>query len=111
MKYYLAGPMTGLPEHNYPAFEEAAKNLRADGLNVLSPREIDHGETEETRGKYPYHVYLKAGIKLLLECDGIIMMEGWADSKGAMFELQVAAACGMEVVLYFRDEQSFVRIS
>ena len=36
---YIAGPMTGLPECNYPAFHEAARRLRLLGYEVLNPAE------------------------------------------------------------------------
>lgn len=38
---YLAGPMRGIPEYNFPAFYAAAAALRAHGLNVWSPAEND----------------------------------------------------------------------
>lgn len=36
---YLCGPMTGLPEYNYPAFHAAAAELRAQGWRVVNPAE------------------------------------------------------------------------
>ena len=38
-RVYIAGPMTGLPDFNYPAFNAAAAKLRALGLEVLNPAE------------------------------------------------------------------------
>jgi hypothetical protein len=34
---YIAGPMTGLPEFNFPAFHAAAASLRARGFEVENP--------------------------------------------------------------------------
>jgi hypothetical protein len=35
MILYIAGPMTGLPDYNYPAFEQARASLEAAGYRVL----------------------------------------------------------------------------
>lgn len=95
-KYYLAGPMTGYAKYNFPAFDLACQLLREKlGLTILSPHEIDHGETEQNRGSLHYSVYMRAGLKLLLECEGIIMLPRWEDSDGAQLEFKVAAALSM----------------
>lgn len=103
MKMYLAGPMSGIPEYNFPKFDKAIDQLVDVKLEVVSPHSIDHGETPENRGKLPYETYIRAGLKLLLECDGIIMMDGWELSKGCMTELYVASACGMRIYFYNVD--------
>ena len=33
-RIYIAGPMTGLPDFNYPAFNAAAARMRALGFEV-----------------------------------------------------------------------------
>lgn len=58
MKHYLSGPMSGLPELNYPAFARAASELRARGLTVVSAHEVAHPETAP--GQLEWHVYLRA---------------------------------------------------
>lgn len=97
LKYYLAGPMTGIEKFNFPMFERVAVYLREVGLSVASPHEIDHGETDETCGKLPYQQYVKASLTMMMDCDSVIVLPGWKDSRGACLELQVAKACGMEL--------------
>ena len=40
---YLAGPMTGLPDYNRPAFAEAAAGFRGHARAVLSPHTLPDG--------------------------------------------------------------------
>ncbi len=107
MQFYLAGRMTGLPDYNFQAFNDACSFLRnVMKLDIKSPHEIDHGETPETRGSLPYTAYIKAGLKLLLECDAIILMSGWELSQGCLTELVVARAAGLQV--FFLDSDTGV---
>ena len=104
MIFYLAGRMTGLPGFNFDAFDKACEHLRGVmKLNVKSPHEINYGETDENRGSLSYETYIKGGLKLLLECDAIILMDGWELSSGAVNELIVARCCAMKVFFYDSD--------
>lgn len=103
MRYYLAGKMTGLPNYGYDRFAEVAAKLRAAGFKIASPHEIDYDETQYPRGTRPYKDYMKGGVDLLFECDGIILMEGWEDSTGAPIELSIAEACGYDIKYWPRD--------
>lgn len=96
-RYYLAGPMTGLPGYNFSAFEDAAKLLRSWGLQIISAHEIDYGETEETRGQlHGYMEYIKGGLGVMLTCDAVIFLSGWPRSEGCMIENDVAIALKMD---------------
>lgn len=89
---YIAGPMTGYPQHNYPAFEAAAGDLRALGFRVVSPHELH----DDDMGR-PFDWYLRRDLKALVECDAIALLPGWQDSRGASLEHHVAVALGLQV--------------
>lgn len=86
MRIYIAGPMTGLPEHNYPAFHAAARAWRDAGWDVANPAENFGGE----QGR-PYREYVRADVETLKSCDAIAMLPGWADGhSGAIWEHEIA---------------------
>lgn len=92
---YLAGPMTGIEDYNYPAFHEAARDLRAQGFEVCNPAEEHNGDQS-----LPRHVYLRTAVENLLRAEAIVMLPGWQRSRGAIFELQVASALELPIRRY-----------
>ena len=92
MTTYIAGPMSGLPDFNYPAFNAAAAQLRAEGVQVINPAESDGGST----GK-PWEFYMRLALRGLLECDAIVLLPGWEESRGARIERRLAQDLGMTV--------------
>lgn len=88
---YISGPMTGLPEMNFPAFNAKAAELRSQGRDVVNPAE--HDEAPDL----PWHVYLRKDIRLLMDCDTIHMLPGWESSRGARLELHIAKELGFYV--------------
>lgn len=99
---YLSGPMSGLPDFNFPAFNDCAAKLRADGWHVFNPAENFDGRTDLAR-----NVYMTADFKHLLsvaddpgfEVRAIIMLPGWSGSQGARVEVAMALEMGLE--MYF----------
>lgn len=87
MKVYIAGPMTGLPNDNFPAFHKAAAAWRAAGWEVLNPAESFEG----ARG-LPYKHYVEHDINLLKRVDAIALLPGWdaATSRGSVWEWGIA---------------------
>ena len=84
MKIYIAGPMTGLPDYNYPAFNAAAVELRAAGLEVCNPAENPEPECKSWAG------YMRMALAQLVTCDSIYLLKGWESSKGARIERDLA---------------------
>nr|WP_277610147.1 DUF4406 domain-containing protein [Pseudomonas aeruginosa] len=91
-RIYLAGPMTGLPEHNFPAFHAEAARLRSLGYQVENPAE--HGEIPG----FEWADYLRLDLQKLLTCEAIALLPGWMDSKGARLEFTVATNLGMRAL-------------
>ena len=91
MRLYIAGPMTGLPEFNYPAFRAAEAALRADGYEVLSPVEAErHNPTPGTPQTWAW--YMRHCLRMVADADGIALLDGWWRSRGASLEVHVARA-------------------
>jgi len=90
---YIAGPMTGLPEHNFPAFHAAADRLRQAGWDVVNPAENFGGRTD-----LPREDCLRADVALLVDCDAVAVLGGWEDSRGAKLEYLLARELGMPVL-------------
>jgi hypothetical protein len=94
-KVYIAGPMTGYPEFNHPAFHSAAARLRGVGFDVISPAELNPRDPllqiDDHYHAKLYPSFLKRDIAALLECDHICMLDGWEKSKGATLEHHIAS--------------------
>jgi len=87
MRLYVAGPMTGLSEFNYPAFREAEQQLADAGYQVVSPRKDGDEDLWETK---PYEFFLRRGFEDVLVCDGLALLNGWERSKGVSMEIALA---------------------
>lgn len=96
MKLYVAGPMSGLPDWNYPAFAEAAKALRVAGYMVENPGEGYEG-TEGTVDGWTWEDYLRRALRQMLTCEAVALLDGWESSKGARLEVATAEALSMPV--------------
>lgn len=83
--------MTGIEGFNFPAFNAMAARLRANGLSVVNP--VDLNPDPRT----PRIECLRSDIRELCGCDGIALMPGWQQSSGASLELHVAQHLGFEV--------------
>ena len=98
-RIYVAGPMTGIENLNFPEFDRVTKELRADGFVVISP----HEHTGPVLGGAEADAYawvLARDIMLLSECSTVILLDGWEDSTGANLEVAFAKATTKHIVTY-----------
>ena len=113
-KLYLAGPMTGYAQFNFPAFHAAAAAMRAKGIEIISPAELDaetdvaekatasdSGDLIDAGITETWGDMLARDVKLIADgVDGIVFLPGWEKSRGARLEAFVGILCDREFYLY-----------
>ena len=100
MKLYLAGPMTGVPDRNVAAFNDAATRLRAVGYDVFNPAELVSNLVFAPTGKTARdrrQALLEDTTYICSEAEGLAMLPGWEQSKGAVAESALGVALGLTV--------------
>lgn len=99
---YLAGPMRGMPEHNFPAFHAASGDLRSRGFEVWSPAEYDEGRGFDPKRDTPASLasYMEEDLAAVCRADAVVVLPGWEGSQGARLEVQVARALEIPVLSY-----------
>lgn len=117
MKVYIAGPMSGYEDWNFPAFFDAEKKLLELGYEVVNPAHND-GETLEKalenaglpdRPNNTWAYYMRRDLPHVLGVDILCVLEGWQDSKGASLEVHVAEAIGIPLMI-LRDGKLIPRV-
>lgn len=105
MRIYIAGPMTGLPNYNFEAFDIARDRLLAwpGDMTVVSPADMDRslGIEPDAEGKIENFNYTDAMRRCCLvlcdDVDAIYMLNGWNASKGARAERSLSIALGHQI--------------
>lgn len=105
-RVYVAGPMSGLPDLNFPAFHREAARLRAEGFDAVNPAEINGGADElvamagmdDLQLAAHWRACMRNDIAHLVTCDAIVMLPGWERSRGATLEHHIARSLGIAVV-------------
>lgn len=109
-KVYIAGPMRGIENHNFPAFDAARDRFIAAGWVVISPADIDRasGVTESTSQAQTCSseairefAYRDLNTLIWLNAnrgDAIGLLKGWEGSRGANAEFFTASWLGLRVL-------------
>jgi hypothetical protein len=124
MNIYLAGPMRGYPEFNFPAFHAAAAELRLLGHVVFSPAEKDiekHGDAAfkgevgrqdevASNAGFSLRAALKMDLDFICEhADAVALMRGWEKSTGANAESATAIALGLP--RYIETDTAWIEVN
>ena len=98
---YIAGPMTGLADFNYPTFNAWENVLKMVGWQVLNPAKIGEpfGTAEEINANPKLlKAVINAELAAVAGADAIFLLEGWEKSAGARRELAVALNNGLIIL-------------
>lgn len=91
---YISGPMSGLENFNFDAFDKAEELIRRRGDIVINPAKrgkewvAKNGNRDMTEAEY--NRILLDCLDDVRRCDCIYLLKGWEASNGARRELQVA---------------------
>jgi hypothetical protein len=96
MKVYIAGPMRGCTDLNFPLFRAAAEKLRDLGYEVYDPSEHE----DPAQAIKPIAEYMQKDLPIVCKVDMLVLLPGWAKSQGASIEHAVASMLGKEVKEY-----------
>lgn len=92
---YIAGPMTGINEYNFAAFDMAEADLRAKGWEVINPAQMDRDigfdpSIDIADKEFLHHAMIRDTDAIIHDADALALLPGWEKSKGARGELGLA---------------------
>lgn len=90
-KIYISGPMTGRPNKNKAQFDAAKRFLERSGYEAISPCDKPSEILTRDSTDKEWAEYLKEDIRIMLDCTAVWVLPEWYMSKGARFEVFVAA--------------------
>lgn len=98
---YLAGPITGVPNHNYPLFNRLARFMAEDmDYRVINPANHTPHPDQIVIGEEANHKrgwMLQAAREILTDAHELRLLPGWRHSSGARAEVALAVSIGLPV--------------
>lgn len=102
-KVYIAGPFRGANaweiEQNVHTAEVMAAKVCKLGAVAVCP----HTMYRNFQGLLPDAFWLNATMELLYMCDGVLVLDGWVDSKGTIAEMKEAKRLDIKVFYFLED--------
>ena len=92
-KLYISAPISGRnPKEVRKFFAGVAREAEERGWQPVNP--MDNGLDTEA----PWEQHMRKDIRMMLECDAVILVSGWQFSRGCRLEEIVARELGLEVI-------------
>lgn len=105
LKCYIAGPMSGYAEFNFPAFFAAQELFESKGYEVFNPASKDNEANVQTdksfaegddqklmQSGWDFRAAFDWDCNKVIYADAIYMLKGWEKSSGARAEHAVAVS-------------------
>lgn len=92
---YISGPVTGIPKANRPQFLLAELMLLSYGCETFNPIHIIIPDPLEGEALWSYCMHFC--VRALPECNSILMLPHWQNSKGAVWEKRIAEMLGLNI--------------
>ena len=99
---YIAGPFSastrsGVEENIRRAESIGLKVAVVGGMPIVPHSNTSHPNYELAQG---YEFWVAGTAKLMARCDGVLLIPGWQDSRGAKGEQEMALRLGIPVLEY-----------
>lgn len=102
-RVYISGPMTGKPNFNRAAFEDARQRAVAMGYEAIVPGTDEvYSEQERhslTASPENRQRWMRRDFYDVLSANEVWVLPGWKDSEGSRDEVRVAQVVGIPVRL------------
>lgn len=93
VRIYISGAITGTDDYQ-ERFADAERKLQQQGYDVVNPAKVN----DMLPKSFTHDEYMKISLSMLELCQGIYMIPGWEDSKGANMEKKHAYSCGIKII-------------
>lgn len=97
MRVYISGAITGPMERGEDykkPFNDCAFELKKRGYIPVNPLDYQDRIMQKYNGVPKHEDFMNELLKVLLDCDGIFMLDNWTESIGAECEKYVAEETG-----------------
>ena len=99
-KIYIAGKVSGEPLAGCTMkFGTAQKEVESQGFEAVNPLAV------VGNWQTPWQKAMRLCLHALIDCDAVLLLNDWQDSRGAMIEQKLAQDLGIKVLLGTKDLQ------
>lgn len=98
---YIAGPMTGIEDFNFRAFDAASYKWKEKGFDVINPAALSRQKAEELGIEIGELCVRECAmldlVEIISRASHMFMLKGWEYSKGAKTEHALAQWLGISI--------------